>query len=78
MIPPRSTAPLLPRSLPNQLDLSAEKLFLGSYEDYREVCSFLGLAIKFPEGPEEHGPDGFVTRNAQGVAAIGGSPVPFL
>lgn len=77
-IPERAESPVMPRSLRIQLDLFAGQLYLGSYDDYREVCSFLGLAIDSPQGAEEHGPDGFIVKNANGVATTGKSPVPFL
>ena len=42
-VPSRNPKPTVPRSLAIQLDLFAGQLYLSSYEDYLDVCSFLHL-----------------------------------
>ena len=77
-IPEQVTSIVIPRSLIVQLDLFAGQLYIGSYDDYVEVCNFIGLATDTPKGNEEHAVDGFIVRDADGHPTTRVSPVNFL
>ena len=76
-IPARATTQHIPRSLMLRLDVFAGQLYLNSYDDYLEVCAFLGLATAVPKNGEIVEADGFIIRDVNGVQP-GLSPVQFL
>ena len=45
-VPHRPVMPTLPRNLIIQLNLFAGQLYLNSYQEYEEICEFLGLAYE--------------------------------
>lgn len=68
--------PVLPRPLSVQLGLFAGQLYISSYEDYLEICKFLGLSTKLMSKEMEDdgwdiGTDGFILRDGKG--RVGGS-----
>ncbi|TVY25882.1 hypothetical protein LHYA1_G005662 [Lachnellula hyalina] len=70
----------LPRHLIIQLSLFAGQLYLASYDEYKEVCNFLGLAWT-NDCPTF--PDGFIVRNRGDLKSAAGctfsdSPVMFM
>lgn len=80
-------APTLPRSLAVQLDLFAGQLYISSYEDYLEICNFLGLSPKaLTKEMSERGwklsADGFILSDDQGrvggASGLKQSPVNFF
>ncbi|KAH9906006.1 hypothetical protein F4778DRAFT_802433, partial [Xylariomycetidae sp. FL2044] len=60
----------IPRPLIVELNLFAGQLYLDSFEEYKEVCNFLGLAWKKSEKDEMIAADGFILRDSKG--RIGG------
>lgn len=66
------------RSLTIQLNLFAGSLYLRSFEEYNELCEFLGLlrTSKAKPGQEVYA-DGFIAPPA-GIWGLKQSPVPFL
>lgn len=76
-IPAHATTHHIPRSLQLQLDVFAGQLYLNSYEDYLEVCRFLGLAATPSKDGEIIAADGFIIRDNSGRKP-GSSPVQFL
>lgn len=82
-----SIRPMVPRSLSIQLALFAGQLYVSSYEDYLEVCRFLGLSPKLLTKEMEDdgwkvGKDGFILKdgsgNIGGTSGLSKSPMPFL
>jgi hypothetical protein len=68
--------PIIPRSLSIQLALFAGQLYISTYDDYLEICQFLGLsATLLTRSMDEQGwkvsTDGFIIRDDQG--RVGGS-----
>lgn len=84
---PKQSKLVVPRSLRIQLNLFAGQLYIDSYDDYLEICKFLGI---WPEisSQEMHdqgwkfGGDGFVLSDPQGniggSSGLSKSPVPFF
>ena len=77
-IPAQAKSVTIPRSVLIQLDLFAGQLYLSSYEDYLEACTFHGLAADLPKGLESVAADGFILRDSKGRDGTGMSPVKFL
>jgi hypothetical protein len=82
-----ATAPTLPRSLSAQLGLFAGQLYISSYNDYLEICKFLGLSATLVTGEMERqgwkiGTDGFIqvdgSGNIGGSSGLEQSPVEFF
>lgn len=84
---PAQNCPSVPRALAIQLDLFAGQLFISSYEDYLEICRFLGLSTKavtqaMTQQGWQQDAVGFILRDDQGQ--VGGpsglekSPVNFF
>ncbi|GLA78963.1 hypothetical protein AtubIFM55763_001128 [Aspergillus tubingensis] len=74
-----STRPLrVPESLRIQLNLFAGQLYISSYNEYCEICRFLGVA--FTAAPEDLvvAADGFIVENQQAGAKFTQSPLRFL
>jgi len=75
--------PTLPRNLIIQLNLFAGQLYLSSYQEYVEVCQFLGLAYEKTEDGAVVAADGFIISQ-NGIVGPGSqctfrdSPVKFL
>lgn len=78
---------IVPRGLAIQLDLFAGQFYISSYEDYKEICKFLGLSVEpLMKDKGNQGwkvaADGFILSDEQGW--IGGtsglyqSPITFL
>ena len=70
------TPPVIPRYLSAQLSLFAGQLYISSYDDYLEICQFLGLSAKLLTNAMEAegwkvGADGFIIKDGQG--RVGGS-----
>jgi hypothetical protein len=68
--------PIIPRSLSIQLALFAGQLYISTYDDYLEICQFLGLsATLLTRSMDEQGwkvsTDGFIIKDGQG--RVGGS-----
>lgn len=63
---------VVPQHLAIQLNLFAGQLYVDSFEDYVEVCKFLGLAT---DDSVPYGADGFIL---DGKATFKNSPVKFL
>ncbi|PYH83568.1 hypothetical protein BO82DRAFT_411285 [Aspergillus uvarum CBS 121591] len=74
-----STRPLqIPESLRIQLNLFAGQLYVSSYNEYCEICRFLGVAsTAAPEGVAVAA-DGFIMENQQAGARFTKSPLRFL
>lgn len=71
-----ATTPLIPRSLSVQLSLFAGQLYISNYEDYLEICQFLGLSAKLMSTDMEEegwkvGTDGFIMKDGSG--RVGGA-----
>jgi hypothetical protein len=67
----------IPRSLIAQLNLFAGSLYLRSYEEYTELCDFLGLLHADAAPGQQIAADGFITPPS-GTWGIKESPVPLL
>ena len=76
-IPTLATTQHIPRCLLLQLDIFAGQLYINSYDDYLEVCAFLGLATDVPQEGQVVAADGFIIKDSNGVKP-GLSPVKFL
>lgn len=79
-IPTRTEPPILPRHLIVQLNLFAGQLYLSSFEEYIELCDFLGIAWdKVEEGVAA---DGFILKDGRdggkSRCTFTHSPVKFL
>ncbi|QIX01941.1 hypothetical protein AMS68_007458 [Peltaster fructicola] len=76
----RATPAVMPRKLALRLALFAGQLYFTSYDDYRELCSMLGLSSDLATGGAD--PDGFmrdrVSGRCGGQSGLTSSPVPFL
>ncbi|KAK4495018.1 hypothetical protein PRZ48_013345 [Zasmidium cellare] len=86
-VPMRQPAPAVPRELVNQLNVFAGQLYINSYEDYVEMCSFLGLSPHaISKEMEDAGwkvsADGFILSDQDGrvggMSGVKNSPVSFL
>jgi hypothetical protein len=81
-VPARPNTPTLPRHLVVQLNLFAGQLYLGSFKEYVEVCTFLGLAWGTAGDDCVVAADGFIVWNRKGLRSSGStfsdSPVKFL
>jgi hypothetical protein len=82
-----ATSPSLPRELAIQLNLFAGQLYINSYDDYKEVCKFLGLCdFALTDEMSEQGwkvaADGFIVRDDKGrtggTSGLQESPTNFL
>jgi len=67
----------VPRSLTVQLNLFAGQLYFASYDEYVELCGYLGLATTATEKGQDVEPDGFV-KPPIGRWGMAKSPVRFL
>ncbi|KAF3031198.1 hypothetical protein E8E12_000087 [Didymella heteroderae] len=67
----------VPRSTTVQLNLFAGSRYLRSFEEYREVCDFLGLLRSKPMKDQQVFADGFINPPV-GIWGLQQSPVPFL
>ncbi|KAK5691400.1 hypothetical protein LTR97_011393 [Elasticomyces elasticus] len=81
-VPHQHTPLAIPARLITQLNLFSGQLYINDYEDFRYMCSYLGLATETaPEGWEVAA-DGFIARDGQGRVGGGSnltsSPVKFL
>ncbi|KAI1076026.1 hypothetical protein F5B20DRAFT_594387 [Whalleya microplaca] len=72
----------MPRNLIVELNLFAGQLYLSSYDEYVEVCKFLGLTHGRAREGEVIGTDGFILRdhagNVGGESGLERSPVEFF
>jgi hypothetical protein len=82
-----TTRPVVPRPLSVQLALFAGQLYVSSYDDYLEICKFLGLSASLLTKDMEDagwrvGNDGFILDdgrgNAGGTSRLSKSPIPFF
>lgn len=78
---------VLPRGLAVQLALFSGQLYISSFEDYKEICSFLGIStMKLTQDMTDQGwkvtPEGFIISDDRGRAGGGSglteSPVGFF
>lgn len=60
-----------------QLNLFAGQLYLSSFQEYKAVCKFLGLAWKETEGDMEVAADGFI-KPKPGSSGFQSSPTQFF
>ena len=67
----------VPPNLVIELNLFAGQHYLTSYDDYLQVCKYLGLATETPKAGERVAADGFILEDADGVR-VRASPVKFL
>ncbi|KAJ4287163.1 hypothetical protein N0V90_012561 [Kalmusia sp. IMI 367209] len=72
-----ASCPSICRSEIVQLNLFAGQLYFKSYKEYIELCGYLGLAWRAPNGGEELQADGFIVPPA-GTWGLNKSPVGFL
>lgn len=86
-VPGQPTSTSIPRSLNVQLNLFAGQLYITSYEDYLEICNFLGLATERVTAEMSArgwkvGPDGFIISDESGrtggSSGLAKSPTAFL
>lgn len=77
----------LPKTLSVQLGLFAGQLYISSYDDYPEICKFLGLSASLVSSDMERqgwkvGADGFILSDgsgkAGGTSGLPKSPVNFF
>ncbi|KAI0206624.1 hypothetical protein F4808DRAFT_447409 [Astrocystis sublimbata] len=72
----------IPRRLITELNLFAGQLYLDSFEEYLNVCKFLGLAREQAKEGEAIGADGFIhcdhTGWVGGKSGLSASPVLFF
>jgi hypothetical protein len=71
------TSTAVPRSLTAQLNLFAGSLYLNTYEEYTELCDFLGLLHSSVKEGQQVSADGFIKPPA-GKWKLRQSPVPLL
>ncbi|KAH4108552.1 hypothetical protein HBI25_111470 [Parastagonospora nodorum] len=64
-------------SLTAQLNLFAGSLYLDSYQEYSELCDFLGLSRTAPQRGQQVYADGFISPPV-GKWGLKASPIPFL
>lgn len=67
----------IPRSLIVQLNLFSGQLYFASYDEYVELCDYLGLATTAAKQGQQVEPDGFV-KPPMGKWGMTKSPVKFL
>jgi hypothetical protein len=73
-----SAAVDIPTTLRIQLNLFAGQLYISSYQEYREICDFLGVAsVTTPEGLTVAA-DGFIVNNHRTKTKFTQSPLKFL
>jgi len=86
-IPRRAPTLTIPRPLAIQLNLFAGSLYITSYDDYLEICRFLGLAAEsvtaeMSDAGWTVAMDGFIVRDGQGrkggESGLQQSPVKFV
>ncbi|GIZ43566.1 hypothetical protein CKM354_000678700 [Cercospora kikuchii] len=82
---PVQSRPIVPRSLAIQLNLFAGQLYISSYEDYLEICKFLGLstrAVTEDMAGWQQDATGFILRDDEGrrggESGLEKSPVNFM
>jgi hypothetical protein len=71
------TASQLSRSLVLQLNLFSGSLYLRSFEEYGELCDYLGLLRSKPKEGQQVNADGFIDPPS-GIWGLKSSPVRFL
>ncbi|KAE9371942.1 hypothetical protein N431DRAFT_456702 [Stipitochalara longipes BDJ] len=81
-VPAQLQSRILPRRLVVQLNLFSGQLYLSSFQEYVELCKFLGLAWEKTEEGRFVAADGFIVHGgaSSGVSnsAFTASPVKFL
>jgi hypothetical protein len=81
-VPWRPVAREIPRALTVELNLFAGQLYVNSYDEYIEVCEFLGIAWEPAKDGEVIAADGFILRDLQGrvggKSGLRNSPVAFM
>jgi hypothetical protein len=81
-VPVQAKSRVLPRHLVVQLNLFSGQLYLSSFEEYVEICKFLGLAWKAAEDGCIVAADGFIVGSGSSPAIVRStfkdSPVKFL
>ncbi|SMQ45486.1 unnamed protein product [Zymoseptoria tritici ST99CH_3D7] len=81
-VPNHNPALTLPRPLAAQLNLFAGALDIKSYQDYKEICKFLGLDSEAARDGWEIAADGFIVKDGDGrrggSSGLQKSPVEFF
>ncbi|KAI1323920.1 hypothetical protein F5Y16DRAFT_328019 [Xylariaceae sp. FL0255] len=81
-VPEKLAGRSIPRRFIIELNLFAGQLYMNTFDEYIQVCKFLGLAWEPTKDGEIIAPDGFILKDSQG--RIGGesgftqSPVEFF
>ncbi|KAI0409107.1 hypothetical protein F4802DRAFT_615626 [Xylaria palmicola] len=72
----------IPQRFITELNLFAGQLYINSFDEYIDICKFLGLAWEPAKDGEVIGADGFIYRDHKGQAGgesgLGNSPVEFF
>lgn len=81
-VPERLKTRQIPQRLVTELNLFAGQLYFDSFEQYVDVCKFLGLAYETPGEDEEIAADGFILQDGEGrvgrESGLRNSPVEFF
>ncbi|KAK4543620.1 hypothetical protein LTR36_005265 [Oleoguttula mirabilis] len=82
-VPHQPTPPTVHSRLVVQLNLFAGQLYMNNYQDFKDLCAYLGLATETAAEGWEIAADGFILSDDQGKVGGAGSrltksPVKFL
>ncbi|KAK5738334.1 hypothetical protein LTR17_006053 [Elasticomyces elasticus] len=82
-VPHQLESPTAHPRLIAQLNIFSGQLYVNNYQDFTQLCAYLGLAIETAAEGWEVAADGFIVKNAQGKVTGAGSrltksPVKFL
>ncbi|KAK5744766.1 hypothetical protein LTR17_001842 [Elasticomyces elasticus] len=82
-VPHQLESPTAHPRLIAQLNIFSGQLYVNNYQDFTQLCTYLGLAIETAAEGWEVAADGFIVKNAQGEVGGAGSrltksPVKFL
>lgn len=74
----QQTTPKVPRQLAVELNLFAGQLYIGSFDDYQRICTFLGLTVGATPQGWEVTPDGFIVWDGKIRRGKDENPVQFV
>ncbi|KAK4626619.1 hypothetical protein CLAFUW4_05025 [Fulvia fulva] len=81
-MPLQTTPRQIPRALSVRLQLFSGQLYITSFEDYLEICKFLGLSTEAAKDGWDVAADGFILKDGDGrrggSSGLTQSPVQFL
>ncbi|KAL4895588.1 hypothetical protein BDV59DRAFT_211254 [Aspergillus ambiguus] len=77
-VPARSTDIHIPKSLRIQLNLFSGQLYISSYDEYLEICDFLGVASVTAPDNMVVAADGWIVSGGQQTRTFKQSPLKFL